>query len=253
MYKLLIVDDEPQILEGMKRILDWNHYGFDHIETCDTTESAISTAVDLVPDIAIFDVCIGKNLGYDAIRKLNEVHLPTKYIIMSGYSDFSYAQQAIRCGVKDYLLKPLERGKLQQIIEKIIVDDLHGTVGTQLADLHNIDPVLMVHYDSLSKLVNRILLMIKTEYGHNISLKSVADRFQMNSTYLGQLFIKETNLKFSEYLMIYRMLRAQELIQTTNEKIHWIALSVGYNNLNYFYTHFQSHFGKSPSDLRVKG
>lgn len=252
MYKLLIVDDEPQILEGMKRILDWEQYGFDQIETCDSTEMAISTAVDMIPDIAIFDVCIGKNLGYDAISRLNEVHLPTKYIIMSGYSDFSYAQQAIRCGVKDYLLKPLERAKLQEIIEKIIVDDLHGTIGNPHVDLQHIDPVLMVHYDTLSKLVNRLLLLIKTEYAHNISLKSVADRFQMNSTYLGQLFIKETNMKFSEYLMSYRMLRAQELIQTTNEKIHWIALSVGYNNMNYFYTHFQSHFGKSPSDLRVK-
>jgi YesN/AraC family two-component response regulator len=52
--------------------------------------------------------------------------------------------------------------------------------------------------------------------------------------------------------MSYRMHRAQELIQTTNEKIHWIALSVGYNNLNYFYTQFQNHFGTSPSSLRMK-
>lgn len=113
MYKLLIVDDEPQILEGMKRILDWEHYGFKQIETSDSTEDAVFKAVDLIPDIAIIDVCIGKNLGYDAIQKLNEVNLPTKYIIISGYSDFQYAQQAIRCGVKDYLLKPVDRIKLQ--------------------------------------------------------------------------------------------------------------------------------------------
>jgi YesN/AraC family two-component response regulator len=252
MYKLLIVDDEPQILEGMKRILNWEHYGFKQIETSDSTEDAVFKAVDLVPDIAIIDVCIGKNLGYDAIQKLNEVNLPTKYIIISGYSDFQYAQQAIRCGVKDYLLKPVDRIKLQEVIEKIIIEDLHGTIRDVNADSMNIDPVLGIHYDALSKLVNRILIMIKTEFAHNISLKSVADRFQMNSTYLGQIFIKETSMKFSEYLMSYRMHRAQELIQTTNEKIHWIALSVGYNNLNYFYTQFQNHFGTSPSSLRMK-
>lgn len=250
MYRLLIMDDEPQILEGMKRILDWEQYGFGRIETCESTESAISKVVDMMPDIAIFDVCVGKNLGYEAIRKLNELHVPTKYVIMSGYSEFKYAQEAIRCGVKDYLLKPIERTKLQQVIEKIIVEDLGGTIGNHSNERNNMDPVLEINYDRLSKLVNRILLMIKTEYAQNITLKSVAERFQMNSTYLGQIFLKETGIKFSEYLMAYRMLLAKERVQSTDEKISYIAFSVGYNNLNYFYTHFQSFFGKSPSDLR---
>ncbi|MCJ8010830.1 response regulator [Paenibacillus sp. KQZ6P-2] len=250
MYKLLIVDDEPQILEGMKRTLDWERYGFGCIETSETIEDAISKAVDLYPDVAIFDVCIGKDRGYDAICRLNELGLPTKYIIMSGYSEFEYAQEAIRCGVKDYLLKPLNRSMLQNVVEKIIVEDLHGTIdGTERDDL-NTDPVLGVRYDCLSKLTNRILLMIKTEYAQNITLKMVAERFRMNGTYLGQLFLKETQMKFSEYLMAYRMLRARERIQSTEEKIASIALSVGYPNLSYFYTHFHGYFDKSPSDLR---
>jgi len=252
MYKLLIMDDEPQILEGMKRILDWEQYGFGQIETCESTEVAISKIVELLPDVAIFDVCVGNNLSYEAIHKLNELHISTKYVIMSGYSEFKYAQEALRCGVKDYLLKPVERTKLQQVIEKIIIEDLGGTIGNINNERLNKDPVLGVSYDSLSKLVNRILLMIKTESTQNITLKSVAERFQMNSTYLGQLFLKETKMKFSEYLMAHRMLLAQERIQSSREKISNIALSVGYNNLNYFYTHFHSFFGKSPSDLRGK-
>lgn len=253
MYKLLIVDDEPQILEGMKRTLDWERYGFDRIETSETKDEAISKAVELLPDIAIFDVCIGKDRGYEIIHTLNELNLPTKYIIMSGYSEFQYAQEAIRCGVKDYLLKPVERSKLQHVVEKIIIQDLHGTLDGMNSDDLNIDPVLGVKYETLSKLTNRILLMVKAEYAQNITLKSVAERFRMNGTYLGQLFLKEAHMKFSEYLMQYRMLLARERIQSTNEKIFTIAQSVGYPNLNYFYTHFQSSFGKSPSDLRKKG
>lgn len=250
MYKLLIVDDEPQILEGMKRSLDWKKYGFSRIETSETYDGAILKAVDFMPDLAIVDVCIGKQRGYDAIQRLNELKLPVKYIMMSGYCEFKYAQEAIRCGVKDYLLKPVERAKLQQAVEKIIVEDLDGMPeGLDYIKL-NTDPVLDVPYDSLSKLINRILLMVKAEYAHNINLKSLAERFRMNGTYLGQLFLKETSMKFSEYLMAYRMLRASELIQTTNEKISTIAREVGYPNLNYFYTHFSAYFDKSPSDLR---
>ncbi|MDO3412341.1 helix-turn-helix domain-containing protein [Saccharibacillus sp. CPCC 101409] len=248
MYKLLIVDDEPQILEGMKRMLDWEKYGFGCIETSETVEDAMSKAAAIYPDVAIFDVCIGPDRGYDAITRLNMLGLPTKYIIMSGYSEFEYAREAIRCGVKDYLLKPLNRSRLQEVVEKIVVEDLHGTLeGT--SDV-NLDPVLGVRYDSLSKLINHILLMVKTEYAQNITLKMVAEQFRMNGTYLGQIFLKETQMKFSEYVMAYRMLRARERILSTDEKIASIATSVGYSNLSYFYTHFHSFFGRSPSDLR---
>lgn len=252
MYKLLIVDDEPQILEGIKRTLDWEKYGFGRVETAVTYEGAIAKAVEFMPDLAIFDVCIGKERGYDAIRRLNEIRLPATYVMMSGYGEFEYALEAIHCGAKDYLLKPVERAKLQQLVERIIVEDLNGTLESPNFDDRNVDPILGVRYDSLSKLTNRILLMIKAEYAQNINLKSVASRFRMNGTYLGQLFLKETQMKFSEYLMAYRMLRAQERIQSTDEKISTIALAVGYSNLNYFYTHFHAYFDKSPSDMRRK-
>ena len=252
MYKLLIVDDEPLILEGIKRTLNWESLGFGQIETSETYEGALRKAVDFWPDLAIFDVCIGKERGYNAIHKLNEIRLPTTYIMMSGYGEFEYALEALHCGAKDYLLKPVERAKLQTLVERVIVEDLNGTIeGKKLDDLE-IDPVLGVRYDSLSKLTNRILMMVKAEYDQNLNLKTVASRFRMNGTYLGQLFLKETQMKFSEYLMAYRMLRAQECIQTTDDKISTIASSVGYANLNYFYTHFQAYFGKSPSDLRRK-
>jgi YesN/AraC family two-component response regulator len=252
MYKLLIVDDEPLILEGIKRTLDWEMLGFRQIETSETYGDALTKAVEFTPDLAIFDVCIGKERGYNAIHRLNELRLPTTYIMMSGYGEFEYALEAIHCGVKDYLLKPIERTKLQALIERVIVENLNGTLEGRNLYHRDIDPVLEVRYDNLSKLTNRILLMVKAEYDQNLNLKVLAGRFRMNGTYLGQLFLKETKMKFSEYLMAYRMLCARDRIQATNEKISTIALSVGYANLNYFYTHFQAYFSKSPSDLRRK-
>lgn len=252
MYKLLIVDDEPLILDGIKRTLNWETLGFGQIETSETYEGALTKAVEFLPDLAIFDVCIGKERGYNAIRKLKEIHLPTTYIMMSGYGEFEYALEAIQCGARDYLLKPVERAKLQALVERVIVEDLNGTLKGMNLEHRDVDPVLGVRYDTLSKLTNRILLMVKAEYDQNLNLKTVANRFRMNGTYLGQLFLKETQMKFSEYLMNYRMLRARDRILTTDEKISTIAHSVGYANLNYFYTHFQAYFSKSPSDLRRK-
>lgn len=58
-------------------------------------------------------------------------------------------------------------------------------------------------------------------------------------------------MKFSEYLMAYRLIMAKHMIQNSTEKISYIAHNVGYSNLNYFYSHFRDYFGVSPSELRA--
>lgn len=250
MYKLLIVDDEPQILDGMKYTLDWEKYGIGQIETALTYQEAVEKAIRIQPDIGLFDVCIGNRYGYDIINELNALQLKTIPIMMSGYSEFEYAQKAIRCGARDYILKPVEREKLQPVVEKIIVQDLHGTLENSVCAVEEVDPVLCVRYDTLSNLTNRILVMVKAEYNQNINLKTVADKFKMNSTYLGQIFLKETHMKFSEYLMVYRLQRVHDRIVGTDEKIACIARSAGFSNPNYFYSCFHDYFDLSPMDLR---
>ena len=74
--------------------------------------------------------------------------------------------------------------------------------------------------------------------------------FHMSSKYIGRIFLKDTGLKFSEYLMVYRMLMARNLIVSTKEKISVIAASVGYSQINNFYVHFKNYFNVSPSSLR---
>lgn len=72
----------------------------------------------------------------------------------------------------------------------------------------------------------------------------------LNNSYLGRVFLKETNIKFSEYLMLYRLYIAKNLIIMSSETISKIAIEVGYTNSNYFYTQFNKTYGFSPSKLR---
>ena len=226
MYTLVIVDDEPNILEGIKRLLDWKSLGFGRIETARSSMEVMSHILDWRPDICLMDVCIGNDKGYEVINCLNNLGVHSNYVMMSGYDEFSYACEAIRCGALDYLLKPVEK--------------------------KNCDPVLNMDYGAMSPLIHKIVMMVRVEYGGRISLKSIADKFKMNSTYLGQIFIKETGMKFSEYLMCYRLYVAKERILNSDEKIAVIAADVGYSNMNYFYQHFHSYYNTTPSDMRAK-
>ena len=96
-----------------------------------------------------------------------------------------------------------------KVVKKIIVERLHGTLPEE-DEKKNCDPVLNMDYGAMSPLIHKIVMMVRVEYGGRISLKSIADKFKMNSTYLGQIFIKETGMKFSEYLMCYRLCVAKE-------------------------------------------
>ena len=250
MYRLLIVDDEPRIIEGIKLMLNWKGYGINQIITATNYDDAIQKAIEYKPHIGILDVCIEDARGYDIINVLNSFSLPTKYIMISGHDEFEYARKAIHVGAKDYLMKPINQTELRRAVERIIVDDFNGTIQLDAEEDKNMDPVLKVPYSSLSNLTSKVILMTKGEYNKNINLKVIAEKFKMNSNYLGQIFLKETHIKFSEYLMIYRLIIAKEKLETTTDKTYNIAREVGYSNINYFYTHFHTYFGVSPSDLR---
>lgn len=251
MYTLLIVDDEPNILMGMKALIDWESYGVTRIETATSCADGLVRAVDTRPQLALIDVCVGKEFGQDLVRRIKEAGVDCACVMMSGHREFGYACEALRCGAWDYLLKPIRADKLTSVVELIIREKLHGTIKKVPRD-EETDPILQRKISELPTLISKLLAMVRAEYRQNITLKSIADRLRMNATYLGQLFIKETGLKFSEYVMLYRLNTARDMILYTDEKISVIAEEVGYSNLNYFYTHFRNYFNMTPSEMRLQ-
>lgn len=251
MYRLLIVDDEKDICENLKYLIDWERYGIDCIMTANTFESAIDIAVDFQPHMALVDISLNDgHWGYELVEHLRSVCRGTVICMISGYDDFSFVQRSMKAGAKDYLLKPVDVGELCAYIEHTIVNDLHGTLPEKDVSPEEIDPVLCLEYSKLSKITNKIILIVKSSYRSSLSLTSIAEMFHMSSKYIGRIFLKDTGLKFSEYLMVYRMLTARNLIVSTKEKISVIAASVGYSQINNFYVHFKNYFNVSPSSLR---
>ena len=121
MYTLVIVDDEPAILEGISRLLDWKALGFQRIRTARSSFEVVSHVVDWEPDVCLVDVRIGDELGYELIRHLNGMGVRSNYIMMSGYDEFEYACEALRCGALDYLLKPIDKDMLEKRIRQVVV------------------------------------------------------------------------------------------------------------------------------------
>jgi YesN/AraC family two-component response regulator len=246
MYSVLIVDDESAVLKGIREKIDWAARGFTDIRTADTYTDALESAILLPPSLMLVDVCLGEEKGYELIERLTALGVKSNYVMMSGYEEFAYAQKALQSGALDYLLKPVEADTLEKAVRRVVREHLGGTEPEQ----DEVDPILEVPRDGLSPLMQKILRIVCAEYGTSLNLKSLAEKFRMNSAYLGQMFLTETSLKFSEYLMRYRLTRAKELLLNTGEKIAVVASQVGYDDMSHFYRHFKSYFGQSPTDFR---
>lgn len=249
MYKLLLVDDEKQITEGLKCLLDWEEFQITQIMTANSYEEALEIGAVYKPDIAILDVRIRNKYGFDLHRELKELQPDLCSIMISGYDEFEYVRKAMRQGVVDYLLKPIDRRELRKTLEKLIVERLHGEL-RQEESKEMYDEILQMSLKDLSKLVQKIIAVVSEDYGKSLNLTVLAEEMEVSSGYLGKMFLRETNMKFSQYLMQYRMKVAKELILNTDEKISYIARKVGYSNMNYFYIHFQLCHKKSPKEFR---
>lgn len=96
MYRLLIVDDEPDICENVKYLLDWAGYGFTSIMTAVSFPDALSKAVDLQPHVALVDIRLGDRWGYDLVAQLHATGMRTVFCMISGYDDSRYIRRAMQ-------------------------------------------------------------------------------------------------------------------------------------------------------------
>lgn len=122
METLLIADDEKNIRDGLKCILDWEELGFTLCGEAANGEDALSYILKDKPSLVLLDIRMPKLTGIDIIRIAREQGYDGRFIILSGYSDFSYAQSAIRYGVEYYLTKPIDEDELLDAINTIKED-----------------------------------------------------------------------------------------------------------------------------------
>lgn len=119
MHTVLIVDDEPVVREGLMYIIDWEKEGFTIIDTASNGAEGLEKIRDLQPDLVLTDVRMPELDGIGMVKEAKKNGYHKEFLILSGYSDFTYAKEAIRLGVSSYLLKPIEEEELIEELRKI--------------------------------------------------------------------------------------------------------------------------------------
>jgi two-component system, response regulator YesN len=120
MWKLIVADDEPKIRRGLESILNWNDFNIEIVGEAEDGEIALEIVTEKKPDIILLDINMPFLNGLNLLQKLKDINNNSIVIIISGYDDFQYAQKALQFNVFDYILKPVNKKIMEEIILKAV-------------------------------------------------------------------------------------------------------------------------------------
>ena len=120
MIKMILADDEPVIIRGLQKLVDFNRLGIEIVGEYEDGKAAFDGILTEKPDIALLDIYMPKKTGIEILKELKALGIETKVIFVSGFQDFQYAKDALTYGAVNYLLKPVIREELVETLEKCI-------------------------------------------------------------------------------------------------------------------------------------
>ena len=238
--RVLLADDEAAILEGYKLLFDWEKYQCEIAGTAMDGQEAVEKARELKPDIVIMDINLPKLNGLEAIRAIQDTapgDHPIYMIVVTGYDEFSYCQEALRLRVSDFLLKPIDFDVFGEVIEGVV---------KKVMENPNRQVVLS---DTLKKIVDYVNENLSDE---DMRLTLLAENMNMIRITSASCLKKELGCGYHAYLNQVRVEKAKKYLRQTNEPITVVAELVGFSDYRIFTKIFKGIVGVTPRSSENK-
>lgn len=121
MYKIAIIDDEQIVREGIRDLVDWQALGLEVVGDAEDGEKGYALIEEKRPDIILLDINMPKINGLELTRMIREKYKDMKIILITGYDEFGYAREALRLGVEDYILKPVTKAEITELLRNLVL------------------------------------------------------------------------------------------------------------------------------------
>ncbi len=253
MYNLLLADDESIVRRGIKTLVDYAALGIAEIFEAENGEAALEIVKKETVHIVFADINMPRMNGLEFAKQAKAVEPALKIALITGYDYFDYALAALRLGVDDYMLKPVSRDDVTELLIKL-VDKRKAEDGLQSV-LQSADRITgltgAADDDSLKQtLLARIESNIQNPA---FCLSGLAADIGYNAAYLSTLFKKLFGANFRDYLLDLRLEKAKILLLSTPMKSYEVAAEIGIDDPNYLSALFKRKFGATVSQFRSTG
>jgi len=246
MYRVVLIDDESRIVEGLRKVVRWADYRCKVAGTAGDAETGTRLIRELEPHILFTDIRMPGRDGLSMIAGLRSEFPDMQVAILTAYRDFNFAQEAIRLGVARFLLKPSKMNEINETLQTMVerLDKASGEVN-EGADGED-EPA----NNAGSFLVNQALDYMAKNYQQKLTLQVVADRCYVSQWHLSKLLNRFTGKSFYDTLNAIRIDQAKLLLADPKLKIGEISETVGYADTAHFARTFKKLVGMSANEFR---
>lgn len=243
MYRVMLIDDEPLIVEGLSKVVDWGSCNCEVVATAQDAKEGEAKIREHRPHILLTDINMPHINGLQMLRGLRSEFAPMQVTIISGHSDFALAQEAMRLGACRYLLKPT---KMDEIYEAI------KAMTEQLAQLPEEEVEVPEESGSEANnfVVRQALQFLKDNYKEKVTLGQVAEHCYVSQWHLSKLLNRQVKKNFYDILNQIRIEKAKELLCDGSLRISDVSDLVGYGEAAHFSRVFKKEVGMSANEYR---
>lgn len=248
--RIMIVDDEEVIRRGLEKIASRMDLGVRVIGSYGNGLEAWSHLQQLSLneiDLLITDIRMPRMDGFKLIGEARAQLKTLPIAVLSGFSEFDYARQAMRFGVLDYLLKPIDKAQLYDLLRSV-GENKQTAAAAVPAEAEAQPPEGGEHY-----VVEQMKSILEQQYRHNFELERLAEAVGMNASYISRLFKCKTGQTLTDYLIGIRLAEAKKLLLDQPDlKNYEIADKVGYSDPVYFNKLFKRMCGMTPKEYKCR-
>lgn len=260
------MDDEMPVRIALEKLVDWKSYGIDTLLNAANGKEGLELMRLHEPELVFLDICMPIMNGLEFLEQAKDEYPCSQFIIVSGYDDFHYAQNALHFGATDYLLKPLDKELLLKAIEHAIKKhalevEVQRSTDSALSSYSSLNAIgsgansvqdLASQALSPDEIAGEIHDYIDKNYAENIRISMFSEKYFFTKEYISRTFKNRFHIGIYEYVLNVRMESAARLLQDSSIKIQDVGSRVGFRDNNYFSKAFKNYFGLSPSDYRQK-
>lgn len=253
MYKLLVIEDEELIRKGIVSLINYEKLNIQEVFEAENGKKALDIIDSKMPDIILSDINIPQLDGISLAKIVKEKYPDTRIVFLTGYDYFDYALSAIKIGADDYILKPVSKKDVEEILTKLVSKLEKKRREEKAIEERKKINISEYHSRSLDEQIGNEYNVIDIEkvineeiFNPDLSLGYLSEKLGFSVNYLSTLIKKRMGINFQDYVTKNRIEYAKILLLTTDMKIYEIAEKIGYEDVNYFSSRFKYYVGQTP-------
>ena len=254
---VLIVEDEKAIRAGIRAMVSRGPVPVETVLECRDGAEALEILMNRHIDVMLTDIRMPNMGGLELARRARALPFPPMVVVISGYDEFDYAVDALRHGVRDYILKPIERERLYALLEALDAElagksrergaDTLRQDQPEAAEAQGLDPADV--NQNIRKLMGAVDF-IKANYRGRINMAMVSNHVSMNYTQFSTLFKQYAGSGFNDFLRGVRIAESKRLLAGSSLSVREVGVASGFVSEKHFLRSFKQETGVSPGGYR---